>query len=90
MNYKEAQEKAENLYKKLSLEQVTLNETPRIIAVSHDDGSYFEFNSAAFFVMEEEWAVIVTEHHGVFVYNFDDVKWIREFSGRDLCRSDQD
>lgn len=78
MNYKEAKEKAQEIHDKLTGYEFTKNKKARIIAVKHCDGSYLEFHSATFEKLDEEWTAVFTEHHGMFVYHFEDVKYIKE------------
>ena len=78
MNYKGAQEKADKLCKSVGLDELIDGKSPRVIAIQHEDGSYLEFRSAFFRKLDDEWMVVITEHHGVFVYHFEDVRWIKE------------
>ena len=83
MNYKEAQEKADKIFETIGLvgsHDFTVNKIPRIIAVNHFDGSYLEFHSACFRKIDDEWMAVFTEHHGMFVYHFEDVKTITELN----------
>ena len=83
MNLKEAKIMAEKLDKELDLHAFIVDKKAevkraRIIVVQHHDGSYLELHSACFQKLDEEWMVVFTEHHGVFVYHFEDVRWIKE------------
>ena len=78
MNYKEAKEKAQEMHDKLTGYEFAENKKARIIAVKHCDGSYLEFHSATFEKLDEEWTAVFTEHHGMFVYHFEDVEYIIE------------
>jgi hypothetical protein len=82
MDYKEALKRAKQANKRIDLHSFIVNKKPRIIAVKHHDGSYLEFHSAAFFKLDDkgEWMAVFTEHHGIFVYHFEDVKWIKELN----------
>lgn len=87
MNYKQAIKKANKLNKIVTNNDFVTKENNRvanIIVVNHMDGSYFEFCSAAFEKMDNEWMVVFTEHHGVLVYHFEDVKSIRELNSGNL------
>ena len=84
MKYKEAQQKADKLYKKVRLNKFTTKKRSRIIAIQHEDGSYLEFHSAFFRKLDNEWLVVVTENHGVFFYHFEYISWIKEFDKKIL------
>lgn len=89
MNLKEAKIMADEIDKKLDIHAFIANKkarikSVRIIAVQHHDGSYLEFHSAAFQKLDKEWMVVFTEHHGTFLYHFEDVRWIKELDEKIL------
>jgi hypothetical protein len=45
------------------------------VHVIHDDGTHLNFNYA-FYMKEEEWYYIFTEHHGTHVYHEEDLSAI--------------
>ncbi len=86
MNYKEAKEKAQKMHDKLTGYEFTKNKKARIISVKHCDGSYLEFHSATFEKLDKEWTAVFTEHHGMIVYHFEDVEYIKEISNINMLQ----
>jgi hypothetical protein len=78
MNLKQAKKELDQTSKTLDLNAFYIKKRQRIIAVYHFDGSYLEFHSASFKKLDDEWMAVFTEHHGSFLYHFEDVKWIKE------------
>ena len=86
MDYKEAKKVAEKVAEeeneKLLHDDFVENGHPRIIIVEHGDGSVMRFCSAKCERHDGEecgntWFTVCTEHHGTFVYHWEDVKLIR-------------
>ena len=82
MNYNEAKKKAEDESEKASHDDFMENGFPRVVVVEHLDGSIMRFVSAKCERHDgrgecEIWFTICTEHHGSFVYHWEDVKSIK-------------
>jgi hypothetical protein len=84
MNLKQAKKELDQISKTLDLNAFIVNKQPRIISVYHFDGSYLEFHSASFKKLDDEWMAVFTEHHGNFLYHFEDVRWIKEWDKNKL------
>ena len=84
MNLKQAKKKLDQISKELDLNAFYIKKRQRIIAVYHFDGSYLEFHSACFKKLDDEWMAVFTEHHGNFLYHFEDVRWIKEWDQNKL------
>ena len=81
MNYKEAKSKLEQINKKLTIYDFINNKKSKkikIVEIRHCDGSYLKFYHACIKKLDKEWTVVCTEHHGNFLYHFEDVEFIRE------------
>jgi len=53
-------------------------ESNRRVAFRHQDDSYIDFTHA-FYLEEDNWYFIYTEHHGFYVYHKEDIKLIRTY-----------
>ena len=78
IGYKDAKIKAEEIRKVLSSKDFVVRKRARVIEMQHCDGTYCKFVSACFRKIAEDWMAIYTEHHGMFVYHTEDLKWVRE------------
>lgn len=47
------------------------------VLVLHDDASTLLFQNAGVCIIENDWFVVFTEHHGFHVYHNEDAKWIQ-------------
>lgn len=45
----------------------------RDVTLIHEDGSYIHFDSAFLLRVRDSWIVAFTEHHGLHIYNDDDL-----------------
>jgi len=99
IGYKEAKEQAEKLADELQRAaakrkpyQSDLYEGnyPRVIQLKHSDGTFFEFHSCLFADVDEDWFVIITEHHGLFVYERDDVEYVKLIKGDKYLHRNED
>jgi hypothetical protein len=84
MNLKQAKKELDKCAKTLDLNAFIVNKHQRVIAVYHFDDSYLEFHSACFKKLDDKWMAVFTEHHGNFLYHFEDVEWIKEWGHNDL------
>lgn len=53
----------------------------RNAVIMHCDGTFLSFNYAFMVEVDCDWIAIITEHHGNFVYDKEDLLWYRQFSG---------
>lgn len=83
LNYKEAQELAEQKNRKLK----TGHDLSKTIVVRHFDGSVLEFHHSSWEKLDVEWYVVHTEHHGFHVYHCEDIKSIEEVTRTVVYRS---
>lgn len=80
IGYNDAKEIAEKLFESIdSSIDFMENGKSKVILVQHSDRSRFEFHSACFRRIHDNWMAIFTEHHGVLVYHEDDVDYIKEY-----------
>ena len=84
MNLKQAKKELDKYAKTLDLNAFYIKKHQRIISVYHFDGSYLEFHSSCFKKLDDEWMAVFTEHHGNFLYHFEDVMWIKEWDQNKL------
>ena len=78
-NYKDALKVAKDMYDDLGFEDMIVRKRARVIAIQHMDGSYFEFHTACYKKLSEDFMAVFTEHHGFRVYHSEDVKYIKEW-----------
>ena len=64
--YKQAKERAEEIASTFA------GKCNNVVFVKHGDGSKLEYTHAIAYV-ESKWIMIFTEHHGVHVYNKEDL-----------------
>jgi len=80
MSREEARKLTLEIDDKLTIYDFIVKKQCRIISIKHGDGSYLEFHSACFRKLNEEWMAVLTEHHGIYIYHFEDIKSIVEWS----------
>lgn len=69
MNYKEAQERVQLFEYGLTAYDFMYDSR---VFIEHEDGTILDFNYA-FYMEEEEWYYIFTEHHGAYVFYKEDL-----------------
>ena len=78
LSYKEAVKKANEIDGTLTCQDFVVRKRSRVIEFLHSDGTYCKFVSACFKRITDDWVAIYTEHHGIFVYHTEDIKWVCE------------
>jgi len=75
-SYKEIEKIAKKLDKNLKANDDRLQ---RAVYIAHHDGSTFLFNNAFSIKQDDDWIIILTEHHGYHIYHVEDLHTNIEF-----------
>jgi len=78
-NLNDAEKLAAEMDKNITCYDLMKNKEERVIAIKHLDGTYLEFHSACCREIAKNWIAVFTEHHKYFVYEMDDLVWIKEW-----------